>query len=109
MTSIVFSKENGRITGFEISDHSGYADHGADILCASISSAAYMAANTITDVIGVNAYVTEEEDPPRILMILPKGMEAEKQESCQIVLNGLKLHLKQMSKQYRKYLKVSEV
>lgn len=109
MTSVIFSKEKGRITGFEISDHSDFADQGEDILCASISSAAYMAANTITEVIGVNAYVTEEDEPPRILVILPKEMDMEKDEKCQIVLSGLKFHLKQMSAQYKKYLKVSEV
>ena len=42
---------NDRLTGFDISGHAMFAESGSDIVCASVSSAAYMAANTVTAVI----------------------------------------------------------
>ena len=38
MTNIQIQKQNGSIIGFIVSGHSGYAEEGADIVCASISS-----------------------------------------------------------------------
>lgn len=52
---------SGDLIGFRISGHSGFAESGSDIVCASISSAAYMAANTITDIINISAEVDVDE------------------------------------------------
>ena len=38
MTTITFRSEGGRIIGFDSQGHSGYAEEGADIVCAAISS-----------------------------------------------------------------------
>ena len=43
--AVFFEGENGR--GFEISGHAG-GSAGRDIVCAAVSSAVYMAANTVT-------------------------------------------------------------
>ncbi|MFR2561614.1 MAG: ribosomal-processing cysteine protease Prp [Anaeromassilibacillus sp.] len=47
--------------GFRISGHSGSGEEGNDIICAAVSSAAYMTANTVTEIIGVEAQVAAEE------------------------------------------------
>ena len=38
MTTVVFRMEGDRITGFEARGHSGYAEAGADIVCAAVST-----------------------------------------------------------------------
>ena len=55
-----FITNNSVVCGFEISGHAGYADKGNDIVCASVSSAVQMAANTIIEVIGAGAYVSRK-------------------------------------------------
>ena len=52
MIRATFYKKGNKSCGFEISGHSGYAEQGSDIICASVSSAAYMAVNTVTEIIG---------------------------------------------------------
>ncbi len=37
ITVVIGGSEDGRIRGFEISGHSGYAENGKDIICAAIS------------------------------------------------------------------------
>ena len=53
MTKVDFLLHDGLITGFTITDHAEYGEEGSDILCAAISSAAYMTVNTITDILGI--------------------------------------------------------
>ncbi|MBR5113364.1 MAG: ribosomal-processing cysteine protease Prp, partial [Clostridia bacterium] len=61
MTQVRFYIDENRLTGFEISGHSCFALKGSDIVCAAISSAAIMAANTITEVIGDRADISEKD------------------------------------------------
>ena len=78
--------DDNRITGFNISGHSGYAEAGSDILCASIRAAVTVAECTITDVCGVRAKVRDDETKPRTSLTLPATYEYE--EAVQAVLDG---------------------
>ncbi len=100
MTTVTFYNSGDLICGFKISGHSGYAEEGHDIICASVSSAAIMAANTITEILHINAEVTEDDG---LLIFNLSENEAEKSS---VILDGLKLHLTALSEQYTKYIKV---
>ena len=52
MTRVEFFDQDGRITGFTVSGHSGYAEAGADIVCAAVSTAVQFASITIEEVLG---------------------------------------------------------
>lgn len=101
MTSVVFIQSDDIITGFKISGHANAGAYGEDIVCSAISSAAIMAVNTITEIIGAKADVEMREG---YLSMLLKEL-AEK--SVQEVLLGLELHLKQLSEQYPKNMTIS--
>ena len=94
--AVFFEGENGR--GFEISGHAG-GSAGTDIVCAAVSSAVYMAANTVTDVIKIHADISEQDGRFRF------SANAD-DTSAAAVLDGLKLHLTELSKQYPKKIKV---
>lgn len=81
--------------GFEIKGHSGLAQSGNDILCASVSSAAYMTANTITEIIGAKADIKVSDGYMRFKLI-DESPEAE------TLISGLSLHIGELSKQYPK-------
>ena len=48
MTRCEFFTEEDRITGFSVSGHSGYAEAGADIVCAAISAVIMVIALVMT-------------------------------------------------------------
>ena len=54
MTSVKFLSKNESLYGFEIKGHSSVDcdDQDGKLVCAAVSSAAYMTANTITEIIG---------------------------------------------------------
>ena len=43
MTTVMFFTEGGRITGFDVSGHSGYGPEGGDIVCAAVTSTVRLA------------------------------------------------------------------
>ena len=100
MTKVVFFTHNGMITGFSVDGHTGYSNEGSDIVCASVSSAVYMTANTITDVLFLKAGV-EVEDGHLSLTVDEKDVK-----EAQGILKGFKLHMDDLSKQYGDYIKV---
>ena len=107
MTRCEFFTENERITGFSISGHSGYAEAGADIVCAAISAVVTMAEATINDVCGAKAKVRVKDDQARITLTLPASCDEE--ESVQAVLSGLLLTLISLREDYPDYIEVLEV
>ncbi len=101
MTSVKFLLKDEGISGFEITGHSsrGANDAEGKIVCAAVSSAAYMAANTIIEVIGDRCDAVVDDAKMKILVHTPS-------EKSTAVLNGLKLHLTELSKQYSKRIKI---
>lgn len=100
MIKASFTKKDGLITGFRISGHSGAAPSGSDIVCAAVSSAAYMAANTVTEVMKLDADVSERDG----LLELELAGPAEKARD---VMEGLLLHLTDLASQYPDRIKIT--
>lgn len=93
MIEVKFFKAKNQIVGFEANGHSMSASRGEDVICAFVSSACLMAANTVTEIIGIKADAAAENGFLR-LMIKDSAYKA------QDILNGLKLHLNELQKDY---------
>ena len=107
MTRCEFFTQDDRITGFTVSGHSGYAEAGADIVCAAVSAVVAMAETTINDVCGAKAKVRVKEEDARITLTLPASCDEE--ESVQAVLAGMMLYLCSLRDEYSDYIEVLEV
>ena len=99
--------EDGRISGFSVSGHSGYAEAGQDVVCAAISAVVGMAEATINDVCGAKAKVRVKQEDARISLTLPTSCDEE--ESVQAVLAGMLLYLSSLRDDYPDYIEVLEV
>ena len=99
MIRVRFFEQNGVLTGFEIEGHSFFSESGTDIVCSAVSSAAIMAANTVTEVFGEAVDVQLGEG-----YLSLKGCDL---PSTQGVMQGLKLHLEQLAEQYPAHITVS--
>ena len=100
MIRIKFFKSGDMLTGFECKGHTGLADYGEDVVCAFISSACYLAANTVTDIIKLDARSSDTDG----YMSLKINSSPEK---AQDILGGLVLHLTELEKDYPKNIKVT--
>ncbi|HZJ75326.1 MAG TPA: ribosomal-processing cysteine protease Prp [Clostridia bacterium] len=101
MITATFLTCSDALIGFRIGGHAYFGESGTDIICAAVSSAAYMAANTITDVDGINANIKEKDGFMEVL--IPKTDI----EKAKTVLSGLRLHLTQLERQYPKNIEIT--
>ena len=100
MIRVRFFCSDGQITGFSVRGHAGLAPAGEDILCAAVSSAAYMTANTLTDVCCLPCDVTVSDGDMTVRL---SGQNA---KPVQDLLKGFSLHMRELSRQYPEKLKV---
>ena len=88
MTTITFRSQGSRITGFDVQGHSGYAEAGADIVCAAITSAVRLVETTVNDVLGLAASVKVRESDASISLRLPGSLGQTAESTCQALLGG---------------------
>ncbi len=100
MTTVTFHSADGRIDGFVVEGHSGYAEEGADIVCAAISAAVGLTECTINEVLGLAAPVKAREDIARISLKLPAGLGEANEYACQTLLTGMMVYLESMAEGY---------
>ena len=101
MTSVKFLADNKGLYGFEISGHSSIncEDEIGKIVCAAVSSAAYMTANTVTEIIGDKANAQVDDAKMNFYVSTPS-------DKTLAVLEGLKLHLQELSNQYSNNIRI---
>lgn len=92
---------DGLTAAFCIKGHSAMSEAGTDIVCAAVSSAAYLTVNTITDVLKLDPYVEVEDG--FLKLVFKTRAQALKAKA---VTEGLELHLKGLEKDYPKNVKV---
>ena len=87
--------------GFTVKGHctADSEDLDGKLVCAAVSSAAYMAANTITDVICDKALAFESDGQMAVTVKDPS-------DKTKAVLDGFALHMKQLEEQYKGCVKV---
>ena len=104
MTKVKFYADKIGLIGFEISGHSSFDcdDVNGKIVCSAVSSAAYMAANTIEEIVGDKCEAVVDDALMRVKVLNPS-------DTSRKVLKGLKLHLTELSKQYSDRIVIMEV
>lgn len=104
MTKVKFYADKIGLIGFEISGHSSFDcdDVNGKIVCSAVSSAAYMAANTIEEIVGDKCEAIVDDALMNVKILNPS-------DTSRKVLKGLKLHLTELSKQYSDRIVIMEV
>ena len=109
MTTIAFTMEGSRITGFTSSGHSDYADEGSDIVCAAVSSTIGLVECAINTVMGLAASVKIDADSASMSFHLPGGLSEEIDSTCQTLLVSLMVYLASLQEEYPDNITVLEV
>ena len=95
MIRVRFHTANDALIGFTLDGHAGAGEHGQDIVCAAVSSAAYMTANTVLEIIGAKAEVTVDDGYLSVTV-------TDRITDCQDVLSGFRLHIQAHAEEYPK-------
>ena len=107
MTKLVVFKDGEHFIGFECVGHSGYAQHGEDIVCAAVSALTMHTLNALTDVVGIQ--VGFEVAEAYLECILPSDLSDEDAKSAKVLMDALYLSLDNLQKQYETYITITEL
>lgn len=107
MTNICIYRKNKDIVKYTVSGHTGFEAAGEDIVCAAVSALATSALNGITDVVGITAGYEVRE--AYLECILPETLSETERYGAKVLLETLYLSLKDLEKQYREYITITEL
>ncbi len=100
MIKAAFFKKNGAFTGFSVSGHADFADFGKDVVCAAVSSAVMLSANTVTDFFKADAAVLEDNNTVKLTL-------SSSNAAAEAVIESLCFHLGLLAKQYKGTIEIS--
>ncbi|HHU83567.1 MAG TPA: ribosomal-processing cysteine protease Prp [Clostridiales bacterium] len=100
MIHALFRYNDGKINAFTIKGHANAGEYGKDIVCSAVSSAAICTANTLTDIMNIDCKVIVKDGLLTVSIDSPS-------KSATDVLEGLRLHLTELSKDYSQFLTVT--
>ena len=108
MTRIdIFRDKSGNIAVIECSGHSGYAEEGSDIVCASVTSVIYSALNGIENILHIPfGYETGDG---YLRAVMPDDLDDTQIKHISILLESMYQFLIQLSEQYPDNVSVSEL
>ena len=101
MTKVKLLYSEELLVGFKVSGHatSSADDEQGRLVCSAISSAAFMTANTITEIVGASAEIKQDDG------LLSLKVTSNFEEALPI-LSGFALHIKELSNQFEKYVTI---
>ena len=101
MITAAFKTESGRLCGFGVSGHSGYAASGSDIVCAAVSAMVRLTVNTVSGLPGAKARAEVNEETADIRFSFDPC-----DETAQLLVRGLMDELTALACEYPKNLRV---
>ena len=100
MTTAKFLFSDEVVVSFELSGHSGAGEEGTDIVCSAVSSAVYMAANTIIEIMKLSPEAEVRDGYLKFTMNIDDARKSK------VITDGLYLHLSELQSQYPNNLKL---
>ena len=104
MTVITVHYKGQSIVGFTAKGHSGYAQHGEDVVCAAVSALTQTAYLGVAELVGAQVDFKMKDGALRLM--LPSGLEPEKREKAELILGTMVLGLRSIEENYSDYLKL---
>jgi hypothetical protein len=107
MTKVEILRQKGRIVKYKATGHAEYADMGEDIVCAALSMAMQFPLGGMQDVLSITPRF--EIDSDGYMEVDLRGMDlSSKEKEVQTLLESMTVMIKELSKEYPKYVKLVE-
>lgn len=106
MTKIEILRKKGSIVKYSAKGHANFANQGEDIVCAAISSNLQLPLGGITEILHL---FPKFEISDGFIDVDLRGLDLQdKKKEVEILLESMTLMLKELAKEYPKYLKLVE-
>ena len=106
MTTVTCKRAAGKIQAFTVEGHSGYAEAGEDIVCASVSAVVWSTVNGLSEIAGLPVQYESREG--FVSCELPP-LSPKEREKADLLLESMLAFLQELSGQYEQFVRVMEV
>ena len=106
MTTVTVRYMSDSIASLCVKGHSGYAQHGEDIVCAAASVLITTCANALESVAGVSPITHVDERTAEIQVTLPSELSCEQFHDAQIILRTTLQGFQDIAQQYPRNLQI---
>jgi len=103
MITVIVEKDKEKISLISIMGHSGYDESGKDIVCSAVSTATILTVNLIEKLSLKYEFVEDEKNTSMKIINLDTS------DLMQNILENLVYNLKQIAKDYKKFVKIKEI
>lgn len=120
-TFTIVRNDNKQVIKYYGHGHTGYAEHGEDIVCASISAVSQQTVLGIINVLNIPVYVSLNADDGFLLVDITRKndnssmsseeynhMISENRDKVEVLMETMVIMLREIEKQYPEYLKIIE-
>ena len=106
-TTVTFLKRSdGALIGYRANGHSGYAEAGADIVCAAISALTQTTLNGLKNVLKAPVMFDQDDDGAFIEAILTPEASEDQIRQAQLLLVTLQEGLQAIQREYPRNLRI---
>ncbi|MEJ8303133.1 ribosomal-processing cysteine protease Prp [Saccharibacillus sacchari] len=102
----ILRSPDGKITGFKVEGHAGYADRGEDIVCSAISAITVGTVNSVEVLAGTEMKTRMKNG--FLSGTLPPMESDELKTKAQVILESMVVMLKTIETSYREYIRLDE-
>jgi len=106
MTTVQVRRDENGVCGLTVKDHAGYAQSGADIVCAAASILITTCANALESVAGIQPVLKVTEHPALIAVSLPSGLSPQQDHDSRIILRTAMQGFQDIAAEYPRYLQI---
>ena len=108
MIKITITRENDdRIKSITSVGHSGYAEEGSDIVCASVSVLLQNAQKTFEEILKIKTFYTIDVNKPSLSITLPQ-LSGEQLKMADLIMNSTVNGLYDLSDTFPKHINIKE-
>ena len=107
MTKVQVYKQGDDFTEFAVKGHSGFAEHGTDIVCASVSAITQTAVLGLIRVAKIEPIISKKKGSLEI-KISPESLKT-KQIEIFVIIQTMVEGIRDLQKQFPKHINLQEV
>lgn len=104
MVEITVKKDGSFYSSVKISGHTGFAEHGQDIVCAGISTVVQTALLGLLKVAKIDVDYSFDEPNGQLEFTLPKKLTEQQQNDAKIILDTMLVGVEDFLTEYNEFI-----
>lgn len=110
MIQFTVYRKQKKIYAFELSGHADSVSEGFDLVCAGVSAVSFGAVNAVIRLCEIEPEIEQAGKEGGYLRVeLPYNLDIATQDKAQLLLEGMKVSLETIEREYGSYISIKDI